>query len=60
MILGRLLRKISLSSWARVSLLAMNTHHMNSEGIACRVHPKLFVRSGKPKEFKRVEVGLAK
>ena len=25
-----------------------------------RVHPKLFVRSGKPKEFKRVEVGLAK
>ena len=25
-----------------------------------RVHPKLFVVSGKPKEFKRVEVGLAK
>ena len=24
------------------------------------VHPKLFVRSGKAEEFKRVEVGLAK
>ena len=25
-----------------------------------RVHPKLFARLGKTKEFKRVEVGLAK